>query len=325
MSGSAELQARAAALLTSGLGANATAGVISGAEVAGGAVIDVYNRNLGDLLNDRAANAAAFQPGAGQAITFPSDLLGSKLDKQFYISFRFEQYQKRSLSQQAFKEYRGGLRLPVPNNLRDDHSADYSTPELGSFFGAATDAVARSTGTAGALTSEQLSSTLREGGSQIAGAAAASLLNRYAPEQLRNAFSAVSGLALNPFQTVLYRSPRFKRHSFMWKLIPRNAAESDILRQAVQMFQYHMLPDISRSSGVLFTFPSMVQINLMPVDSYLYKFKPAVVTDCRVNYAPASGPSFYKQTAAPTAIDLSIDCLEIEFWTKRDMMNKGSL
>jgi hypothetical protein len=38
-----------------------------------------------------------------------------------------------------------------------------------------------------------------------------------------------------------------------------------------------------------------------------------------IDYAPGSSPSFYKRTpAAPTVVNVTINLLEIEYWTNKD-------
>jgi hypothetical protein len=83
-----------------------------------------------------------------------------------------------------------------------------------------------------------------------------------------------------------------------------------------------MLPGISNAGGVFFSYPEILQVKLFPKDEYLYRFKPCVVESVSVNYAP-NGPSFYRQSQAPTAIDFSISLQEIEIWTKADYLRNS--
>ena len=77
-----------------------------------------------------------------------------------------------------------------------------------------------------------------------------------------------------------------------------------------------MLPG-TVARGLLFTFPEILDIKLFPDDKFMYKFKPCVLKGMSVDYAP-NGPSFYRRTDAPTAVSISLDLQEIEFWTKND-------
>ena len=67
----------------------------------------------------------------------------------------------------------------------------------------------------------------------------------------------LGGLAQNPFLTVLFKSPTFKRHSFSWKLSPNSADESNTLRDIIQTFRSNMLPALSPNvGGTLLTYPN---------------------------------------------------------------------
>ena len=75
---------------------------------------------------------------------------------------------------------------------------------------------------------------------------------------------------------------------------------------------------MTSSNGLFFTFPSMVIVSLFPSSEFLYRFKPCVIESVDVNYAAGSGPSFFKRSQAPTAVTLSIQMQEIEYWTNND-------
>jgi hypothetical protein len=133
------------------------------------------------------------------------------------------------------------------------------------------------------------------------------------------------GLAQNPFLTVLFKQPTFKRHQFSWKLTPNNFQESNTLRDIINVFKYNMLPAMAPSTGgTLLKYPNMVFIQLSPKEDYLYKFKPCVIESMSVNYASAGMPSFFKGSDAPTDVTLSINLLEIEYWLKEDIAGNSA-
>jgi hypothetical protein len=250
-------------------------------------------------------------------ITFPGDLIQSNRD--FYISFKFQQYEKRSITNSPFLRSSGGIRLPLPSNLKDNLSVSYNPAELGPSAGAGLESIVGESpmpeGTIAAAV------TLAERGF-LAGAsivegraleAAQKLLGRGA-----EAASAYSGVAANPYQTILFKNPNFKKHNFSWKLMPRDEDESNKIRDLVRTFQFHMSPGVSRGPGLFFSYPSMVIVSLFPSSEYLYRFKPCVVETVDVNYAAGSGPSFFKRSQAPSAITLSIQLQEIEYWINDD-------
>jgi hypothetical protein len=81
-----------------------------------------------------------------------------------------------------------------------------------------------------------------------------------------------------------------------------------------------MLPSLNY--GSVFSYPSIVNISLYandPTSFYLYDFKPCVIEDFKVNYAPGNQPAFYTNTSAPAALEISVGLTEIAIWTRSDI------
>jgi hypothetical protein len=274
-------------------------------------------------------------------LLFPTDLnLGVDTP---YITFRFEEYIKRSIyetvSTVVNNDQNKTIRLPIPRNLQDNFSVSYSQENLGPGVGAAAEGVAQAArggsvsdiavslargvyGGAGGLALQTLEATLEN----LRAPAAAGSVGRNIASSVGggayNALQALSGLAPNPFQTILFKNPNFKKHQFSWTFVPKEEKESEVLRKIIDVFQYNMLPGISRTSSILFTYPGLVKIFLNPTPKYLYQFKPCVIESFSVNYAP-NGPAFYRKTTAPAAINISISLQEVELWTKNDFLSKA--
>ena len=264
-------------------------------------------------------------------ITLPRDLLGptnaaGSATRNYYITFTFKKYERRAILEQPFYRDVGTYTLPIPKELVDTTSVSYEEASLGTVVGMAaeaisyaasgnaTDAAAAGAGAAGAAAATAATGALQGLARRTPGAAGAvaqSIADNAVP-----ALRSLTGLTPNPFQTVLFKNPQFKTHRFSWRFIPRDEQESVDLRDLIRAFKYHMLPG-TVARGVLFTFPEIVQVRLHPDDKFTYMFKPCVIETMNVNYAP-NGPSFYRRTDAPTAVDISINLKEIEFWTKND-------
>lgn len=254
---------------------------------------------------------------------FPSDLVVPSANRNAYISIRFQEYQRRSIFNQPFLNATGGIRLPIPSNLTDNQQVQYdSSKQSDATTGAAIEAGISGRNGAGASGSMfgSIGSAVTGalGGAAVTGAAA---LGTAAGIDVAQALQ-LGGLAQNPFLTVLFQSPAFKKHSFSWKLAPNNAQESNNLRDIINAFKSNMLPAMApNAGGTLLTYPNMAIISLYPDESYLYKFKPCVVESLNVNYAAGGQPSFFKGTNAPTHVQIDVNFLEIEYWLKEDMEN----
>lgn len=293
----------------SGAANTALSGIIGfGVEAAiGGAAIGL-GKNLADLPG-REARANQFQEG----LSFPEDLGGN--NNKYFMSMRFVKYTKRAISDRKTIVNKGVINLPIPNQLNDTTTLNYNDAALGPVLGSFMEA-----STADSLSGAQRSSIQAEG---LAAGGLEALLNSVpGGSNILNAVSARSGLAINPFLTVVFKNPSFKTHSFSWKFYPKTPEESDTLTRIVQTIKYHMLPGLLTSSGVIFEYPEMVNIKIYPSESNLYQFKPCVIKTLNVNYAPSGGPSFFKNSlAAPTGIELRMELQEIEYFTKIDIQD----
>jgi len=257
--------------------------------------------------------------------------------RSYYITFQFKKYTRRSITQQPFFSEQGKIILPIPRELNDSTKVEYENKELGSVVGMATEGLtSASEGNISQGIGQFLFGALVGAGAATAagalraGSQSENRTTRAATSVAERALAPASlaarqlfGATPNPFQVVLFKNPTFKTHRFSWKIIPRDEQESVDLRNLIRTFRYHMLPGVM-VGGFLFSFPEIVEVKLFPRDDFTYKFKPCVVTDMTVNYAP-NGPSFYRRTDAPTAVDFSISLQEIEIWTKTDFNRVGGV
>lgn len=269
--------------------------------------------------------------------TFPSDLQISMPSMSFY----FSSYNMPSINSTPKTITGPGIRLPIPANLLSDLSVSYNDgAQLGPVVGAVAQganaasyttlggalnlienngpAAAGAFGSAfGASTISTLISNLTDkfklsGAAQLAGVNQGSIMN---------GISAVTGLAVNPYLTVLFQNPNFRHFNFSWRFIPNSPQESMILKSILMIFQSSMLPSLNSStSGALYNYPMIVNISMNPS---LINFKQCVVRDCRINYAPQQVPAFYSDNA-PSQIELTLDIEEIALNTQNDVALNGN-
>lgn len=262
-----------------------------------------------NLYNRREGMAGQFQ----EEITFPFDLIREDSGRNFYMGFTFQKYVKRSIKNSPFLRTQGKIRLPIPDGIKDNMSVSYSDAALGAGVGAALENITG--GDFGSL----ISSATSTGGVLVGGAqgfAVDAISQSF--QQVSEGVQALSGMAVNPYQTVLFKNPNFKNHNFSWRFMPRDEDESNRVRNIFRTFQFHMLPGVDTSSGIFFSYPSMVIVSLFPSSEFLYRFKPCVVKSVNIDYSAGSSPSFFRRTAAPTSMSISIELQEIEYWTNND-------
>lgn len=142
-----------------------------------------------------------------------------------------------------------------------------------------------------------------------------------------NELIARTGITPNQMLTVLLQGPRYKEHTFSWKLYPRNQVESEIIRDIIKKLKLSSRPG-TNTSRQYFTFPRLFNLSFTinekqlteenNLNNYLFAFKPAVLTGISVNYTPSGQPSLYKEVGAPDGVELTLNFKEVEYWLNED-------
>jgi hypothetical protein len=294
---------------------------ISIAVVAAGvySVVKALNSN-----NYTTSNPAGQNYINSQTLIFPSDLIDANDNRVTYMIFNFYKYQRPSIYGVASQAGIGSVILPLPGTLVDNQSESYKPGEiLGPGLGAAMDAA--STGISGDIAKGNFNAVKALNGAveALGTAAGGRVVNNFLSTVtgglgLQNVLQ-LEGLTVNPFMTVLYDSPTYKRHAFTWTFIPKNIQEANTIKLIANKFKYHQAPDLSSAiGGTLLRYPDMVVPVISPA-GYVYSFKHCMIEDSSVNYAPGATPSF-TTAFSPSALQLTIKLLEIEYWTKQDYL-----
>ena len=301
---------------------------------AGRAALDIVARNAATIVTAVAGVAAVttlvtrainrrrpFSEIVAGNLVFPEDLENYGIS----LSFQFAKYERRSIYIQPFERRLGKIRLPVPRQIVDRLDANWEETANESIIGAAIESTLKEVQSQPAGSSRSLADILSSIGAIVADtaggtgvAAATSILTQAnVPGLTLNTALQPLGLATNPFLTVLFKQPQFKKHSFSWTLAPKTPEEAATVNAIIQTFRYHMLPDRGKDTGgTLLDYPDMVHIRFFNNDSFLYRFKPCVITSLSVDYAP-EGPSFFKGSSnVPSQVKFSIELMEIEYWLK---------
>jgi len=240
---------------------------------------------------------------SGGNYTFPSDL-----NSNYYLMFNFCQYTREDLNSIGSAPTIAQVRLPVPTSLTDSYNVNYNEEDLNTAIGGGASAALQGdlSGLGGVAAAAAGIQAL--GGTAIGGA----LLNSTAGA----AASAMSGISLNPFTTVMFKSPQYKQYNFSWRLFPKSQPEALAIRNIATLIRYHMLPDRSGGfGGAILTWPSLVRCQIVAKGNELYPFKYGVIKDFHVNYAPDGTPSFYKD-GQPTAVEMGLQIQEVEYFLK---------
>lgn len=125
-----------------------------------------------------------------------------------------------------------------------------------------------------------------------------------------------TGLVMNQFLWMTFKSPNFKNHTLTWTLAANNEQESNNIAYIIRIFKREMSPSFE-FGGAAYAYPSIAILKFFPNNFFTYIFKPCVVTGISIDYCGGGGPSFFK-SGAPTIVNITVELKEIELWTKED-------
>jgi hypothetical protein len=245
--------------------------------------------------------------------SFPTNTNIFKADTPFYIQFEFKEYKRPTAITPVQVTDVGTIRLPLPSvNLADKLTARYEE-ESGVFQSALEGIQAAINEQKGSVErTKDLFSSILKGGAEFVDNALKGTLDKGLQ---------LTGLVVNPYLTVLFKTMAYKTHVFSWIFVPENPAEALVLNQIINKFRWHLMPNYVDGTGnLLLGYPDMVKPSIFP-QGYQYDFKYCVLTDMSVNYVPGDTPAFQAKDRAPVAIQLSISLKEIELWTKADLVS----
>lgn len=253
-------------------------------------------------------------------LSFPLDM------PKLYFFMDIAKYSRASLLKLGTLTTDSYIYLPVPIQMMDHMSVAYDPQNLGMATGALFDQFNKSIEQ---LRIDQVQShtnaapakRIGEQVGAVAAVAAATVLQ--AAPALSTTARAMYGYAPNQFLTILLKGPEYKVFELTWKFSPNKPEEATNLRLIVQKLNNSMSPGIG-VGGAVFTFPDVFRLGFMPNSKYMYKFKPAVLMNFAVNYAPGGMAAFYRADAktenlqAPEGMEIRCKFMELEYWLNGD-------
>ncbi len=237
------------------------------------------------------------------------------------------------------KEYKGTVKLPIPNQLGSSNSVAWGEGSANAFEAAAF--MAGYTAVGNLLNgSEGILSLAAKGAGeardllgefQKQGGDAAQLVSaqatKMALQQLnintdtRQFVTRATGKAVNPNLETLFSGPKIRSFSFQFAFMPQDEQDSDQVRRIMRFFKQGMLPargSSGGSSGDLFLLsPNVFRIAYMNGENRiksLNTFKMCALTGCEINFTPSGLWSAYDDTNAisqPTTSTMTLSFSEL--------------
>jgi hypothetical protein len=255
-------------------------------------------------------------------LQYPMDL------PKYYMGFEIQSYKRESLLAIGVGTPINQIALPFPDLMLDVNAVAFDQAQfsatIGNIVNAGMPAVnnIRNTISANGDVQGAMASALSDVGGPAATGAAIDAGRALTGEQGQAVLGA-AGYSPNYFLTVVLNGPRYKQHSFSWTMAPRNPEEAAQLTQVIRTFKGSQAPGLALG-GALFSFPHVFKNYFAPDRGHLYQFKPSVLINFTVNYAPGGFPSMKQPRpgtnnwSSPSALKITATFLELEFWLRSD-------
>ena len=130
------------------------------------------------------------------------------------------------------------------------------------------------------------------------------------------------GEASNPYMEVLFDQMSLRSFTYNFQFAPRNEDEALEVQSIIQLFRFHMAPELRPNVNRYVGLPSQFDIHYMFLskdgvaseNNYYNKIATCVLQDCKVNYTPNGVKSF--EDGGPTQTTMTLTFKEIELLTK---------
>ena len=261
--------------------------------------------------------------GPGNATTYKTISGGSPNQPEQVI--KTDHSTKKGVSS-AFNNTRritDSVSIYLPPNVEETTSATYNDSKTGvaGFLIASGAAAMKEGGDAAAITKSIVAGTKGLLGDSAARAigGVAELAGAEGVEALtKKAF----GNADNPYMEVLFDSMNLRTFTYNFNFAPRNEQEAFEVQKIIQLFRFHMAPELRPGVNRYLGLPSQFDIHYMFLskagvtseNNFYNRIATCVLQDCKVNYTPNGVKSF--DDGGPTATTMALTFKEIELLTK---------
>ena len=250
--------------------------------------------------------------------------------------------QTGSQSNRKKKVIKSIINLPIPRNVTDSQGVQYGESGLNPLEATGLSAVAGGvdpTGSVVALknafktlasgSAEVLANNEVQGaiGAAVAGTAIGALGGNVSADQL---ISRATGQILNPNLELLFNGVGIRTFPFSFQFFPRNRSEGQVVMDIIRTLKMEMAPTRtveSEAKGIFIKSPSIFHLKYKKGNGahpFLNRFKPAVLSDMKVNYTAAGSHStFYDGT--PTHIQVDMQFKELNPIFREDYASAGGV
>jgi hypothetical protein len=233
------------------------------------------------------------------------------IESEVTISNTYQSYTRNpseGFRRNGSKQPLGTILLPIPSNIQDGNSVNYTDDSMNSIVGAALGATEGLMTGMGAVASKNpfdLKGYGAVAGEQLKGAATATGLNldnaqdlatKYLTAQALGIFGGnvsigqllarEGGQVFNPNMELLFNGPSLRNFNFTFKIMPRSADEAEEVKQIIRFFKKGMSAKAG-AGGLFLKTPNVFELRYRKGTGehpFLNKFKQCFLENISVNY-----------------------------------------
>lgn len=292
--------------------------------------------NARDIINRSRATTGA---SGIDILKFPLDI--DNIPHKFIMNFK---KRNSTISMTDFgaavradSNIRSAIALPVPQDIAEKFSLNYTAEDMG-IIGEAVRGIAAGVTTAASLTDVASSiasftgrvvtdpvGAFQSGGGVTADLLLAAVGTLAATAQGTGATGVLGDIAragypgltvglgaiMNPYTTAIFKGVNLRKNEFAWLLAPNNERESEALENIIRTIRYYMLP---KKNLITLSYPDEVEYTITGMEEkYRIPTKACVIEDFDVSRTPIkeAGPAFFAKTGAPAFIQLTVKLMEV--------------
>ena len=213
-----------------------------------------------------------------------------------------------SIERAPTKRLVSSIQLYMPNQVSVEHKASYSDEEIGAMItntGGAIDKILN--GNFGDVVNYE---RIKEGAKNTA----AGVAEKVGVTGAKAAKSIASGTITNNRQELMFNGIDKRSFSFEFKMVPKSEQESENIKNIVDMFRFHAMPEFFEGSERTMVSPSTFDIKYMHKKgehTFLNKISTCVLENVSVKYGGDRTQFFVNNAPAQTEISLTFKELEI--------------
>ena len=286
--------------------------------------VDKFGNNI--IAKGKGANSAEVAYQKNRAMKSGTHLQGDK----FLDSGELNRNAKKGVTSlfNNTRRIQESVALYLPPNVEDNTTASYNDMRTGlAGYLAATgiDLTGKD--------AEAISRSIVASGGQLLDAAAKRAVSELSEvalgaEGTSELINKAFGQADNPYMEVLFDAMALRTFTYNFEFAPRNEQEAAEVQKIIQIFRFHMAPELRGGQSRFLGLPSQFDIHYMFLskdgvaseNNFYNKIATCVLQNCAVNYTPNGVKSF--EDGGPTKTTMTLTFKETELLTK-DKINQG--